>query len=158
LRRAPPVCHISGFFTLTTPLPANSLTTVTPLDFAFTDGLATIDKSNATAATAFWIFTGPSGEITDWNNPYASATNIMFSGTNPAGCAGCSVTDEGGDLVPSYYARILDNPGVWTVTSTPVPEPPPLALLSGGLLVAGGLVCLRLAVTDPPAEPGGIDS
>jgi hypothetical protein len=141
----PPVCRISGYFTLAAPLPPDASVSVTPLDFSFTDGLGTVNAANSTpgpyGATSFWLLTDSSGAITGWNNGYFSATHAFWSGTAPPGCTGCSVTDEGGGFeVPGfvYYARVLDNPGTWTHAESAVPEPSTLLLLAGGLLAARG--------------------
>jgi hypothetical protein len=139
----PPLCNISGSFTLAAPLAANlPVAPITPLSFSFTDGLATIDSSNSATgpfgSTNFFVGTDAVGEITVWNNGYFSATNFMFSGTNPPGCTGCSVTDQSGTIsVAGYFGRVNDNPGTWTltVTDTVTPEPSGRALLGLGAVM-----------------------
>jgi hypothetical protein len=138
----PSVCRISGYFVLSTPLPVNRpafVTTINPLSFSFTDGLATVDSANSEpgpfGSTSINIETNSSGAIIGWNNQFFSATNFMFSSTNPPGCIGCSVTDTTGDFANTYAANNQNSPGVWTVT-TSVPEPSTWAMLLVGF---GGL-------------------
>jgi hypothetical protein len=62
----PPVCQLTGSFTVSKPLAANLTNVIVqPSSFSFTDGQITITNSNASAAT-FVIATNGSGAITTY--------------------------------------------------------------------------------------------
>jgi hypothetical protein len=138
----PPVCGISGYFTLAAPLPANQgLTQIAPLYFSFTDGSLTIDSTNSVddgpfGPTHLWVGTDALGTITQWTSGYFSATHFIISGTNPPGCSGCMVRDASGENDFNPLALVDDSPGTWSLSTAPVPEPSTLLLFGGGLLAA----------------------
>jgi hypothetical protein len=107
----PPVCGISGSFTVAAPLTPDAKYYFTPLSFSFTDGLTTFTPSNVTGS-AFGVVTNSLGQIIGWNMNWLTPGDEMFSGTNPPGCVGCSVID--GSFSPSSFAEILNSPGTWT--------------------------------------------
>jgi hypothetical protein len=61
----PPVCHISGSFTVAAPLTPMRII-ISPLSFSFTDGLTTFTPSNVTAS-AFGVVTDSHSQIIGWN-------------------------------------------------------------------------------------------
>jgi hypothetical protein len=133
--QCPPTCRISGWFTVPAPFAADSSTIFTPESFSFTDGAVVVDKANATSGTFFWVITNSMGEITGWNNSYFNAVQLMFSSTNPPGCTGCYVIDSSGDRAVTTFAANYNDPGAWTMTTTPTPEPSSLLLLGTGVLL-----------------------
>jgi hypothetical protein len=119
----PPNCSISGWFSVPAPLAPNLavLTVVTPTAFSFTDGILTFDDS--TAEGIIGVVTDSDGNIIGWNSQFKIGTTaFIFSGTNPPGCSGCSVTDQSGDYT-SRFASINDDPGSWSASTPPGPEP-----------------------------------
>jgi hypothetical protein len=58
----------------------------------------------------------------------------MFSGTNPPGCVGCSVTDDSGDIAETRFAENTDSAGTWSAPVV-VPEPSSVVLTALGLLL-----------------------
>ena len=140
----PDICRISGNFVLSSPLGANHPVFDGALDilsFSFTDGVDTIDSADSTpgpdGATSINVGTDSSGAITQWNNQFFSATDLMFSGTDPVGCGGCAVTDDTADYAGTFFAQNFRSPGVWTSTITGVPEASTWAMLILGVAVIG---------------------
>ncbi len=136
----PQRCGISGFFTLSAPLAPNlPLTNLVPLQFTFTDGLITIDSTNAATgpfgSSNFSVTTDALGAINGWNNSYFTATNFMFSSTNPPGCIGCSVTDQSGDYATTSFASVNDDSGSWSASQVPEPDPFLLSAFGAGLIL-----------------------
>jgi len=114
-----------------TPLAANTTTFLIPTSFSFSDGRSTVSNVNA-SSFAFQVITDSIGIIDSWNNQYFSGNVNMFSGTNPAGCIGCSVVDFTSDTV-SYFSEVRNQPGTWTLTVSAVPEPTTSAMVLLGL-------------------------
>jgi hypothetical protein len=131
----PPVCGITGSFTVAAPLTPNANYYFTPLSFSFTDGLTVFAPSSVTKSD-FGVVTNSLGQIVGWNMDWQIPTDEMFSGTNPPGCVGCRVVD--GSFDPNIaFAEISDSPGTWTM-STSAPEPSSLLLLTMGLMATVG--------------------
>jgi hypothetical protein len=131
----PPLCSISGSFTLAEPLPDNLpfFTLVSPLSFSFTDGSTTITQANQ-SSTAFALGTDSQGNIGAWEVE-------VNSGSSPANFLELSTGNFRGDSEDSTckglpctidLAFILDTAGKWTSTS--VPEPSSLLLFGPGFL------------------------
>jgi hypothetical protein len=122
----PANCNISGWFSVPGPLAPNMpLTVVTPTAFSFTDGILTFDDSTAEAIIG--VVTDADGNITGWNSQFTiefenGTSAAIFSGTNPPGCSGCSVTDQSQDFT-SRFASINGDPGSWSASTAPGPEP-----------------------------------
>ena len=122
-----PNCSITGWFSVAAPLAPNlPLSQVTPTAFSFTDGVLTFDNSTTVASfTYIGVVTDSMGNITGWNSQFKiefanGTTAFMFSGTNPPGCT-CFVTDQSSD--PNYFVSVNDNPGSWSRSMAPGPEP-----------------------------------
>ena len=63
-----PICNITGSFTLSTALPANSsLATVTPLTFSFSDGANVFDPTTVQRVFSFLIETDAQGVPLFWD-------------------------------------------------------------------------------------------
>jgi len=138
----PPQCNLTVSFTLATALgpDANEVFFNNPLSFVINDGLETITEANATPFGFDHVSTNSSGNITGWNMGWATATDSVFSSTDPPGCTGCRVVD--GSFTATTFAEINDNPGTWSFATT-VPEPSSLMMLGVGLLSLAGLTLKR---------------
>ena len=129
----PSECRISGSFTVSTQLaPSSNLNILDPIAFSFTDGALVFTETSVTKFDLF-VTTDSSGAIIAWNNDFINGNNFIFSGTNPPGCVGCSVTDTAGDTF-TMSERINNNPGTWSSVTGAVPEPSSLLLLGSGFL------------------------
>src|SRR5271156_2093081 len=73
----PPVCGITGSFTVAAPLAANANYYFTPLSFSFTDGLTTFTPANVTGS-AFGVVTNSFGQIIGWNMDWLTPGDEMF--------------------------------------------------------------------------------
>lgn len=133
----PPQCDLTVSFTLATAIgpDANEVFFI-PLSFIVKDGLAPITEPNATTFSFDHVSTNSSGDITGWNMEWITATDSVFSSTNPPGCTGCRVVD--GSFTATTFAEVEDNPGTWSVSTT-APEPSSLGMLGFGLLGIIGL-------------------
>ncbi len=116
----PPVCHITGSFTVAQPLAPNLMQDVggsgafKPLSFTFTDGVTTITQLNATSS-GFAVHTDANGKITQWG--------MYMSG--PGGGAGISIyyggaenlTQNGVNLLAyqAYFQSATSPGGSWSV-------------------------------------------
>jgi hypothetical protein len=127
----PPVCGITGSFTVAAPLTPNANYYFTPLSFSFTDGLTVFTPTSVTKSD-FGVVTNLLGQIIGWNMDWQIPTDEMFSGTNPPGCVGCRVVDGSFDGNIAF-AEINDTPGKWSASSS-VPEPSSIVMLCTGLL------------------------
>jgi hypothetical protein len=131
----PPLCGITGSFTVAAPLIPDANYYFTPLSYSFTDGLTTYTSSDVTISD-FGVVTNSLGQIVGWNMDWHTSVYEMFSGTNPPGCVGCSVLD--GSFIPDVNGgEVLGKPGKWTESSS-VPEPSSILMLSLGLLTLLG--------------------
>ena len=133
----PPVCKITGSFTLAQPLPPNlSFVTIFPKFFSFADGAVTLTPNNSFPFIfqPFMEFsTDATGAITEWairitGDPFLGFPRLFSS----------NVGGVGGDATVRFLtleAGNTNNPGVWSETTT-IPEP------SCFLLLLAGLVCI----------------
>jgi hypothetical protein len=135
LDACPPVCNISGSFTLASPLAANlPFEAITPTAFSFTDGSVAVTEGR------FEVATDSGGNISFWE--------IALGSGQPFGPGVCTSLDTVRDPVgspqdnsinvvcstdaPIGTALVNANPGRWS--SSTVPEPGTLILVGIGLL------------------------
>lgn len=120
--------YVTAELTFATPLAADmTLQIVTPLSFAFSDGVQTITPAN-TAGDIFELATNPSGMVTAWYIAAESLgdTDEITSGHDPSGTA-----DTAKDVTAT--ARNDNDPGTWSS----VPEPSSLAIVAAAMTVLG---------------------
>jgi hypothetical protein len=145
LDACPPVCNISGSFTLASPLAANlPFEAITPAAFSFTDGSVTVTEGGR-----FEVATDSGGNISFWE--------IALGSGQPFGPGVCTSLDTVRDPVGTPQdnslsvscsieafigtALVNSNPGSWS--SSAVPEPGTLILVGIGLLGIAGTVLRR---------------
>jgi hypothetical protein len=124
-------CPVTGSITLASALPDNfAFNPITPLSFSFSNGIATIDETNATAFflfPAFFISTNAEGDTEQWSIALTTSSvsvtqTALFTGdyTAPVGfCGGCT-TDAIYQYDPdlSGFASNSNDPGFWSVPET----------------------------------------
>ena len=162
--QCPPVCSISGSFTVASELEANRPieSPLTPLSFSFSNGLdtATPESVFSTGGVFFHVSTDAAGAIEEWviqlslpstttsyirtwNTPSGFHYDVSPSGQNPIYTAdrtftyGCTPTV----CSPIGIAFVSNNPGTWTSNIpvppiSPVPEPGTMLLFSTGAFLA----------------------
>jgi hypothetical protein len=129
---------ITGSFTVSTPLGANFDGTNFPLiDYTFSDGAQTLNNDNSTD-NLFEINTNAAGAITAW------AIEIIgsVSGVNYSDAIdvlnlppSLEIFDEGSIESPNgAFGYVDDDPGIWTVSQTPLPAAFPLFATGLGAL------------------------
>lgn len=135
----PSDCGITGWFTVSGPLPADASGFFDPLSFWFTDGNTVFTPTSVTS-DAFGVVTGNQGQILLWNLNWINGSLGMYSNTGVTSVCtdtvNCRVVD--GIFSPNYYAEVNNDPGKWSV-SVQAPEPASL------ILVGLGILCLALA-------------
>ena len=122
----PPVCKITGSFTLAQPLPPNlSFVTIFPKFFSFTDGAVTLTPNNSFPFIfqPFMEFsTDSTGAITTWDIRIQGVQSLGFPRLASANVPGAAIGDETAVLL-TVGASNTNNPGEWSAGTTSIPEP-----------------------------------
>ena len=144
----PPVCSISGSFTVAQPFAGYlPVTSVIPLSFSFTDGATTITQLTNTfdspflPRNAFLLATDSQGNIRAW----FILAELGAAGLNTTSGIGGPIKGppiDVGDPAPGS-AFVSDNPGTWSVSATATPEPSGLLLMGSGIVGLGFLMKRR---------------
>ena len=134
----PPVCRITGSFTVAQPLPANlSFVTISPKFFSVSDGVVTLTPANSHPLIfqPFMLATDATGAITTWDVRITGKQALVKESLSTVNFPGFSEDEVG---IP-VGALNTNNPGVWSAVTTNTPEPSCLLLLCTGLLsIVGG--------------------
>ncbi len=143
----PPVCGLSGSFTVATPLGDNFAPAfLTVESFSFTDGGFTFTPTTAVGIEGIKVGTNALGQIDVWEIDLATAsTSGVYQGIYGTIQTGF-IFDESyvyDQNTGEHLAMATndDNPGTWVASSSSpsMPEPSSLLLLGAGLLsVASG--------------------
>ena len=145
LDACPPVCNLSGFFTLASPLAANlPFEAITPTAFNFTDGSVTVTEG-ASEGGRLEVATDSVGNISFWE--------IALGSGQPFGPGVCTSLDSLRDPTGTPQDNSLSalcssgaftgtalvnaNPGRWSSSTTGVPEQGTLILILVGIGLVG---------------------
>src|SRR6267154_5153173 len=134
----PPICSISGFTVLASPIDFTDFRLVQVLSFSFTDQNTVLTSSNA--ADTFVNVAGDGfGNISQWVLDLGEGTGpVQLETINFMGAS----TDSSG--APSQgFDFVAGKPGVWTSSTVATPEPSVLTLQVLGLILA--CLCSRTA-------------
>jgi len=126
----PPVCSISGYIVLASPVDFTDFRLVQLLAFSFTDGNTVLTSSdNPPVFSAVALAGDGFGGISQW-------VVDIGEGTGPVQLEAVNIPEGAGDSSgwPTQGFDFVAKPGTWTLTSVPTPEPPTLMLQVVGLL------------------------
>lgn len=121
----PPVCSVSGFIVLESPVDFTDYRLVQVLAFSFTDGNTVMTSSDIPPVFSVFALAGDGfGGISQWAVDIGEGTGpVQIEAINFMGAS----TDSVGS--PSQgFDFVSGQPGVWTLTSVTTPEPPTLLL------------------------------
>jgi hypothetical protein len=133
----PPICSISGFLVLASPIDFTDFRSEQVLSFSFTDQNTVLTSSNAD------IFVGVAGDgfgnISQWDLDIGEGTGpVQLETINFMGGS----TDSSGAPFQGFVF-VSGKPGVWTSSTVATPEPSVLTLQVLGLILA--CLCSRTA-------------
>lgn len=132
---------ITGSFTSATVGDSETLATVTPVSFSFTDGVQTFDQGNSIVAS-FSITTDGGGAVTGWSILLNTGDGLLSSES----VSGGTVADEVSDSTLSANAGNTGDPGTWvSELASPVPEPSALTFMGTGLVGVAGMARRRFS-------------
>jgi hypothetical protein len=165
----PPICHITGSFTLPNPiapnteyhfLSLNSNSDPAPLAFSFDAGFGAITLANQ-VQSSIGVMTDANGDFSVWGISVTQFTSVpgcfslvafgynaldSISTTDNKGVVSCFDVDNNliSEVVAESHSSTATPPAVWTTTTTTsTPEPGGIALPLSGLLVIAGYVTTR---------------
>jgi len=126
----PPICSISGFMVLASPIDFTDFRLVQVLSFNFTDQNTVLTSSNA---DGFISVAGDGfGNISQWVLDIGEGTGpVQLETINFEGGS----TDSSG-AASQGFVFVAGNPGVWTSSTVATPEPSVLTLQVLGLILA----------------------
>jgi hypothetical protein len=163
----PPICHITGSFTLANPIAPNTdyrFSTVSnisdpaPLAFSFDAGFGAITLAKHTDS-GIHVITDANGDFSRWAvtlNQFlsvpgcVSTVGFSYNSLEAANLGLVNCFDADNNLLSEELGQSVisatTTPMVWTTTSsnpTSTPEPGGIALTLSGLLVIAGYVTIR---------------
>jgi len=137
----PSRCSVTVTIDLSSPLSDNMpLTSITPAFFSITDGVTTIDSTDAYFASGTPVIefsTNGSGQILTWDVAIATLAGYISIETRNIP-SGYGVIDQSYNGSLSNVTFIESDPGTWTEGISAAPEPCTLLLLGAGLLGIAG--------------------
>ena len=141
---------VSGYFTLTSPLPVNMAeSAITPVSYSFTDGVQTFSSASPPPEVTFNIGTDASGNIDQWVIQLDSgppSNDIVSTSSNAS---------DFGELGIAALGENFGDSGTWVTSGgggSPTPEPGNVALVGLGL-AAIGVVRRKVRMERPLREP-----
>jgi len=147
----PPVCDVTGSFTVADPLAANlpELTLITPISFTLTSAGVTLTDGEPTDSSLY-VATDATGAIVEWSwvevGPAASPdARILTENDSSIAADDVRLGTNPPPFVGPRLGQISDDPGTWVETTTAVPEPGNLLLVCVGLLAIAGVARKRTA-------------
>jgi hypothetical protein len=134
----PPICGITGSFTLPVALADNlALQIITPSSFSFTDGLTTITNTSVGGGSPlFLVGTNAAGQIYLWRISLTLFPSSGDAGDHFAffiGYAHGGIGDNSLFADSEFLTAFNGSPGAWSSSTTATPEPSSVLLLAGGL-------------------------
>jgi hypothetical protein len=163
----PPICHITGSFTLANPIApnaeyffstTNSISDPAPLAFSFDAGFGAVTLANHTDS-GIHVITDANGDFSRWAvtlNQFlstpgcVSTVGFSYNSVTASNLGLVNCFDADNNLISEKLAQSIistaTTPAVWTMTTsnpTSTPEPGGITLTLSGLLVIAGYVTTR---------------